>query len=444
MAVNPADLPLLDAFGYAGPALGAGWSGNEWDTTDDGVPTVTGNAMASGGLTFASTYWGTSYNRPLGARCKWNVLPAGTFWLALAKAVNTAAPTGYYLRYDGTDWQLFRLGGGATELAIATVAANPVSAGDEVAITLDTDGTLTGHRFHSGSWSTILTANDTTYTDPLYPAAAIYSGDSTVRVDDYRGGNPSTGTFAPVSVGGATAGGVAPTGRVPVARGAAVGGGNVVLDGAPPAAPSEVQFFQPLDEAAVIRVRRVEEQAVRVAFKAGRITSPPATPTSDGFAVATTTLSDPDEVVAVEVPLPSNDDDYTLAVFGWDGQASTACLLVEVFGAVSPEPLEVGRDYAAATIVTARPARPRLRTAGQVDGGAELDGEVTTYEDPDGTDITGWRLLGPGDDPSDPGAGVALVGAWGSGNDGNIVRRALPAAAADRWHEWANIVTPTP
>jgi hypothetical protein len=459
VAVNPADLPLLDAFASG---MAAGWSANELDTDSAGLPSASGGQVlsASGGR---SGYWGTTYTKPMGARIKIPTLPTSPMALWLVQIGNTATPTGYRCRYDpaGTaDITVSRINaGGSTFLHGGDIVDHPISAGDEIAVTIDTDGTVAIHRFHSGAWSVVTSAVDTSVlSGPFAPGLEI--NDTTFRGDDFRGGTPTSVTVAPVDRGVAHAHGFGalafdaeygageelpagdyPKARVTVPRGGAEGGGVVVgVTGEPPAGPSEAQFYQPEDEAAVIRVRRVETQGTRVSYKIGRITTPPATPSSDGFTIATTASVSETEVVSVTVPLPTNDDDYTLAVFGWDGStASEDAVLVEAFGAVGPTPLEAGIDYAAATIVSNRPGRPHLRVGTDLTGSGDLSGTITTYDYLDGM----WRVLEPSEDPSDPTAGAPMSG-WAAGRSGDVVRAALPTATADRWLEWSSRVRPTP
>lgn len=440
MAINPADLPLLDAFGGAG--LAAGWSANEVDTDDSGLPTVSGGQALSpsGGR---SAYWNTTYSRACGVRVKVPTLPTGPMYLWLATVVATASPSGYRLRFDpvgSLDYQMSSVAAGAaTFLDGEDISVFAFSAGDELAMTLDTDGTLKGWRFHSGAWAEVASVVNTTYTSAFYPGVSIF--DTTVRLDDFRGGNPTTSTVESAGVGGGVGGGTSPQrARVAVSPGGAVGGGTVPNDAAPPLEPREVQFYAPHDLSATIRVRRYETQGVRVAYKLGRITSKPATPTSSGFAVAATQGVSASEIVTVSVPLPTNSDDYTLAVFGWDGSAaSTDCLLLEVFADKSPTHLSAGIDWAAATIETDRPGSPYLTTAAAVAGGA-LVPPIATYDDG-----PTWRVLTAGEDPSDPHAGVPIGNeGWEAGSSGKIVRVPLPTATASRWHRWQNRLRPTP
>jgi hypothetical protein len=441
VAVNPADLPLLDAF-TSGKA--AGWSGLEIDTASGGLPSASGGQILSPSSD-RQEYWGTTSAKPMGARIKVPTFPTAPFALWLVQTGNTTTPTGYRARFDpaGTaDFTVTRYNaGGGTFLHGGDIVDHPIVAGDEIAVTIDTDGTVAIHRFNSGSWSVVTSAVDAApLSGPFAPGVEI--NDTTFRGDDFHGGVPTSSVVDPASTGGGVGGGVvAPGVRVTAETGGGLAGGNAPFDGSPPLDVREVQFYQPLDLSAVVRIRRDEEQAARISYKIGRITTPPASPTSDGFAVAVTSSVSPTEVVSVTVPLPTNDDDYTLAVWGWDGsQLSTGDpLLVEVFGAVGPTPLAAGIDYAAATIVSDRPGPPPQRLGTAVTGGGDLSGTITTYEYTDGM----WRVLEPSEDPSDPTAGAPMSG-WSAGRSGDVIRAELPTATADRWLEWSSRVRPTP
>jgi hypothetical protein len=187
MALNPANFPLLDDFAAG---LGAAWSANELDTDSGGIITTTGGA--AGGTSGRSGYITATYAKPMGVRAKLSVLPTGTagVCLWLVQTGNTATPTGYRFRYDpvGADFQIQRVvAGTGTFFNGDDIADKPISAGDEIALGIDSDNSVMSWVFHGGSWVLIDSDIDgSALSGPFSPGLEI--NDAVVRVDAFYGG----------------------------------------------------------------------------------------------------------------------------------------------------------------------------------------------------------------------------------------------------------------
>lgn len=200
----------------------------------------------------------------------------------------------------------------------------------------------------------------------------------------------------------------------------------------------------PLDGAVTVTVRRAAAQGNAYSVRAGLGHAAPADPEEAGWTLVTETDPTAEEYVTDEVPLPGNDDDYSVAVFGADGAGgySSASVVVDAFGVAAPSGVLQGSGFAAALISTDRAGWPYLEVSEDDPGFAG----ATAYDGRD--DPSPWRLL----DPSEVGAigdsdtGTALdPSGWPAASSGRLVRCALPSppAGSTRYVRFAHRVSPT-
>lgn len=175
-----------------------GWPYRKVDTDDGAYPILTGGQLARG-ASAGSRYWQRSYAKPMGVRLKLPVLPTAVMYLWLVQTGAVATPTGYQLRYDpaGTlDFTNNRINAGvSTFVGGDDISAKPISAGDELAMGIEADGTLKSWVFHSGAWVLIDSDVDgSALAGPFFPG--LFLNDTVVRATNFGGGQeivPGTG-----------------------------------------------------------------------------------------------------------------------------------------------------------------------------------------------------------------------------------------------------------
>lgn len=185
------------------------------------------------------------------------------------------------------------------------------------------------------------------------------------------------------------------------------------------------------DLEALLQVAKTAGTGVRILRRAGAGESPPGTPDAAGWALVEDLAESSAEILELSVALPTNDDDYTLALWAFAGEDfSPDPHTVTVFGTIAPTMAAVGDNYAAFYVDTDRPGKPRVEVS---PFGSFVTSDVYDAHD-DGEE--GWRIGPPGSEnllASSSFGDPLPSGGWPADSAGSIVRRELPVVEADRY-----------
>ncbi len=176
----------------------------------------------------------------------------------------------------------------------------------------------------------------------------------------------------------------------------------------------------------------------RVERTAGASMTPHWLPGSGGWTLADEDTADAGGSASVSVALPTNDDDYTAAIWAIDpdGRASEP-ITVTVFGLNEPAAGPGGPRYASIQVTTARAGWPRI----EVDTDPAF-GSPTVYDAE--TDPGGWTICDTTGEVTSDAGDVMPAGGFPAGSSGKYLRVRLPAAFGNRYARGYQGSEPTP
>ena len=205
-----------------------------------------------------------------------------------------------------------------------------------------------------------------------------------------------------------------------------------------PAAPTDVEQTTARDLAATVTFDVPTGYGWAVDYATGAGLTPPDLPLSGGD--WTNADLDPEDAAAgtLTVTLPTNDDDYTVAVWAADEDGTWgAPATINVFGLDEPVVGPTGHLYASIQITTTRGGWPRI----EVDTDPAF-GSPTVYDAK--TDPGGWTICDTTGEVTGNTGDAMPAGGYPADTDGKYLRVTIPSALGNRWVRGYQGSDPTP